>query len=115
MNLVTGGTGLLGSHIVEQLRKRNRPVRVLVRPGSDITWLKTQGVEFAEGDVTDLESLRRACRGADCIYHAAARVGANAVINVRPERSLAGRCGASGDAVRVRRIGEVEKTGGQDR
>ncbi|MGB9624275.1 MAG: NAD-dependent epimerase/dehydratase family protein [Phycisphaerae bacterium] len=75
MNLVTGGTGLLGSHIVEQLRKRNRPVRVLVRPGSDITWLKTQGVEFAEGDVTDLESLRRACRGVDCIYHAAARVG----------------------------------------
>jgi nucleoside-diphosphate-sugar epimerase len=75
MNLVTGATGLLGSHIVEQLRKRNRPVRALVRHGSDTAWLKTQGVEFTEGDVTDLDSLRRACKGVDCIYHSAARVG----------------------------------------
>lgn len=75
MNLVTGATGLLGSHIVEQLRKHNRPVRALVRPGSDTRWLKTQGVELAEGDVTDLESLRRACKDVTCIHHAAARVG----------------------------------------
>ena len=35
MNLVTGATGLLGSHIVEQLRNRDMPVRVLVRRGAD--------------------------------------------------------------------------------
>ncbi|TWT40888.1 3 beta-hydroxysteroid dehydrogenase/Delta 5--_4-isomerase [Phycisphaerae bacterium RAS1] len=75
MNLVTGATGLLGSHIVEQLRKRNMPVRVLVRRGSDPSWLLTQGVEFVDGDVTDRESLRRACEGVDVVYHAAARVG----------------------------------------
>lgn len=75
MNLVTGATGLLGSHIVEQLRKRDLPVRVLVRPGSDRSWLQTQDVEFAEGDVTDPESLRRACAGVDVVYHSAAKVG----------------------------------------
>lgn len=75
MNLVTGASGLLGSHIVEQLRKRNQPVRALVRPGSDRTWLQTQGVEFAEGDVTDAASLRKACQGVDAVYHSAARVG----------------------------------------
>ncbi|MBN1488575.1 MAG: NAD-dependent epimerase/dehydratase family protein [Phycisphaerae bacterium] len=75
MNLVTGATGLLGSHIVEQLRKRGRPVRVLVRPGSDIEWLKGQDVEFIEGDLNDKASLRRACEGAECVYHSAARVG----------------------------------------
>ena len=75
MNLVTGGTGLLGSHIVEQLRKRNMPVRVLVRRGSDRTWLQTQGVEFADGDITDPASLQRACAGVDVLYHAAAKVG----------------------------------------
>ncbi len=75
MNLVTGGTGLLGSHIVEQLRKRGRPVRVLVRRGADVSWLKTQGVELAEGDLSDLPSIMRACEGVQCIYHAAARVG----------------------------------------
>ncbi len=75
MNLVTGATGLLGSHIVEQLRRRNQPVRVLVRPGSDRSWLLTQGVEFAEGDITDERSLQEACRGCEAVYHAAARVG----------------------------------------
>jgi nucleoside-diphosphate-sugar epimerase len=75
MNLVTGASGLLGSHIVEQLRKRDMPVRALVRPGSDRSWLRTQGVEFAEGDVTDPASLAAACEGVDVVYHSAARVG----------------------------------------
>ncbi|MFO0973636.1 MAG: NAD-dependent epimerase/dehydratase family protein [Phycisphaerae bacterium] len=75
MNLVTGATGLLGSHIVEQLRRRGRPVRVLVRRGSDTRWLATQGVEIAHGDLTDAAALAAACAGASCVYHAAARVG----------------------------------------
>ncbi len=75
MNLVTGATGLLGSHIVEQLVKRGRPVRALVRKNSDIAWLNGQGVELVYGDVTDKASLARAMRGVQCVYHAAARVG----------------------------------------
>ena len=75
MNLVTGGTGLLGSHIVEQLRLRDRPVRVLVRPGSDVSWIESQGVELVEGDLSDEASLARACQGVSTVYHSAARVG----------------------------------------
>ncbi len=75
MNLVTGATGLLGSHIVEQLRKRGRPVRALVRRDSDRAWLQSQGVEFAEGDITDRASMVRAAAGCDVVYHAAAKVG----------------------------------------
>jgi nucleoside-diphosphate-sugar epimerase len=75
MNLVTGATGLLGSHIVEQLRRRDLPVRVLVRPSADRTWLETQGVEFAAGDITDPASLQQACAGVDAVFHSAAKVG----------------------------------------
>ncbi len=75
MNLVTGGTGLLGSHIVEQLVERDRPVRALVRPGSDVRWLRSHGAELIEGDLSDPASLARACEGVTCVYHAAARVG----------------------------------------
>ncbi|MCK4342799.1 MAG: NAD-dependent epimerase/dehydratase family protein [Phycisphaerae bacterium] len=75
MNLVTGATGLLGSHIVEQLRKRDLPVRALVRPLSDRTWLETQNVEFVEGDITDPASLAAACAGVEVVYHSAAKVG----------------------------------------
>ena len=75
MNLVTGASGLLGSHIVEQLVCRSRPVRALVRPSSDTSWLVKQGVELVEGDITDSASLARALEGVACVYHAAARVG----------------------------------------
>jgi nucleoside-diphosphate-sugar epimerase len=75
MNLVTGATGLLGSHIVEKLVQAGRPVRALVRPTSDTTLLDEMGVEQAVGDVTDPASLRAAAAGVRTVYHAAAQVG----------------------------------------
>jgi len=75
MNLVTGGTGLLGSHICEQLLRRDQPVRALVRSSSDTSFLETLGVELAYGDVTDADSLGSAFTDVDTVYHAAARVG----------------------------------------
>ncbi len=55
-----------------------------------------------------VEGFRSPAEAIEGLKAAAAHAGANAVINVRPERSLAGRCGASGDAVRVRRVGGGE-------
>ncbi len=75
INLVTGATGLLGSHIAEQLRRHGRPVRALVRPGSDIQSLSSLGVDLMTGDLTDRSSLDRACRGVTTVYHSAAKVG----------------------------------------
>ncbi len=75
LNVVTGATGLLGSHIVEHLRRRGERVRALVRPASDTSFLRSLGVELAVGDLTRPNSLRRAVEGADVVYHCAARVG----------------------------------------
>ncbi|MFW6133584.1 MAG: NAD-dependent epimerase/dehydratase family protein [Planctomycetota bacterium] len=75
MNLITGATGLLGSHIAEQLVGRDQPVRALVRASSDTRFLESLDVELATGDVTDPSSLAAACKGAHTVYHAAARVG----------------------------------------
>jgi len=75
VSLITGATGLLGSHIAEQLHKRGRKVRALVRSTSDTAFLESIGCEFVHGDVTDRTSLEEACRGVDVVYHAAARVG----------------------------------------
>jgi nucleoside-diphosphate-sugar epimerase len=75
MNLVTGATGLLGSHIVEKLVQAGQPVRALVRPSSDSRFLDSLGVEKAFGDVTDPGSLTGALGGVQIVYHAAAQVG----------------------------------------
>jgi 2-alkyl-3-oxoalkanoate reductase len=74
INLVTGATGQLGSHIVEQLRAAGETVRVLVRSGRDLTFLREQGAEIIEGDLRDPASVGRAVTGATIVYHCAAKV-----------------------------------------
>lgn len=75
LSVVTGATGLLGSHIAEQLRERGERVRALVRPTSDTTFLKQLGVELALGDLNEPAGLPGVFAGADVVYHCAARVG----------------------------------------
>ncbi len=75
LNVVTGATGLLGSHIAEQLVARGEQVRALVRPSSNVEFLQQLGVELAAGDLRDAGSIRRCVAGADIVYHCAAKVG----------------------------------------
>lgn len=74
-NLITGATGLLGSHIAELLVARGERVACLVRRESNTEFLSTLGVDLREGDLNDPPSLERAVAGADVVYHCAARVG----------------------------------------
>ena len=73
-NLVTGGSGFLGSHLVNKLLERGETVRVLVRPTSDISHLNSLGVELVIGDMSDIQSLRTAIEGVERVYHVAALV-----------------------------------------
>lgn len=75
MNLVTGATGLLGSHITEKLVHASQKVRVLVRKTSDTTFLDRLGVEKVIGDLTSPADCEKACKGVEIVYHAAAKVG----------------------------------------
>lgn len=73
--LVTGATGLVGSHVVERGRSMGIPVRVLVRSSSETSLLDEWGVEKAEGDMGDSESLKQAAEGVTVVVHCAAKVG----------------------------------------
>ncbi len=70
--LVAGATGFLGGQVVEELLKRRKNVRALVRPGSDATKLESQGVQISRGDMLDAASLDRAMTGADAVITTAA-------------------------------------------
>src|SRR5205814_173668 len=71
--LVTGASGLVGSHVVAALVARGETVRALVRPASRATAGRL-GAETLAGDVTDPAVWERAARGVRAIVHAAAIV-----------------------------------------
>ena len=64
--LVTGATGNVGSQVVDQLVKRGADVRALVRDPSKAKF--PAGVSVVQGDLLDVDSLRRAFSGVSTLF-----------------------------------------------
>lgn len=87
MDLVTGGTGIVGVHVINELLDRGRPVRALYRQGSDRELVRRvlrhyhadgdtrfQRIEWVEGDLLEPDALSASMRGAERVFHCAALV-----------------------------------------
>ena len=68
--LVVGGTGFIGSHIIEYLLSKGIEVRVLIRKKSDINRLSYKRIEFKYGNVSEIDSLREHTKDVDLVYSA---------------------------------------------
>src|SRR6266566_3453606 len=73
--LITGATGLLGSHLIKELQDRGETIRALVLPVENADKLTSQGVEVVRGDITDASTLAPAVEGVDLIFHLAGMMG----------------------------------------
>ena len=71
--LVTGGGGFLGKAIVELLVERGDKVRSIAR--NLYPDLESMGVEQIQGDISELESVQKACKGIEQVFHVAAKPG----------------------------------------
>ena len=74
--VVTGGTGFVGSRLVEMLVERGATkVRVLdVVPPGPLCW-KDPRIEYTVGSICDAALVAKVVDGADCVWHMAAAVG----------------------------------------
>ncbi|CAN5391433.1 NAD-dependent epimerase/dehydratase family protein [soil metagenome] len=87
MILVTGGTGLVGTHLLYDLTKLGKKVRVLKRSNSNVSNVKKvfsyytsdvdsllKNIEWVDADLLDVYSLMEAMEGVEEVYHCAAMV-----------------------------------------
>ena len=68
---VTGGTGFVGAHLVQQLLADGVAVTCLVRSPAKAEALGWRGVRTIRGDMSDRRALAEGCAGADVIFHVA--------------------------------------------
>jgi UDP-glucose 4-epimerase len=85
--LITGGSGFIGSHIVEHYQGKADEIRVLdnLRTGYRKN-LDGLDCKFIEGSITDREMVRKAVEGVDYIFHLAA------LVSVPESMSKPGEC-----------------------
>tara|TARA_R110002167_G_scaffold261316_3_gene467786 strand:+ start:3258 stop:4265 length:1008 start_codon:yes stop_codon:yes gene_type:complete len=87
MVLVTGGTGLVGSHLLLHLVEQGVPVRAIYRSGSHLEQVEKifsyyspfagaffKKIEWVMADLLDLPSMENAFVGIEKVYHAAALI-----------------------------------------
>ncbi|MEO8146817.1 MAG: NAD-dependent epimerase/dehydratase family protein [Bacteroidia bacterium] len=86
MILITGGTGLLGSHLLFELAKKQEKIRALKRVHSDLSIVQNvfadapeliQNIEWFDCDILDTETLNLVFSDVDFVYHNAAMVSFN--------------------------------------
>ncbi len=84
--LITGATGLLGGHLIQELQRRGDQIRALVLPAENAEKLIAQGVEVVRGDVTDASTLAPAVEGIEMLaaYHEKAPSNVYNISNDRP-------------------------------
>jgi UDP-glucose 4-epimerase len=73
--LVTGGSGFIGSHVVDKLIGNNLDVKVF-----DIRKPHREDVEFIKGDIVSLEELNAAMKDVEYVFHIAAFSNINKVV-----------------------------------
>lgn len=71
--LITGGTGFLGTHIVQNfIAAGERNLKVMASRVPE--WMKDAGIKAVEGSVTDRDDVAKACKNVSALFHLAGKV-----------------------------------------
>ncbi|MEW6468069.1 MAG: SDR family NAD(P)-dependent oxidoreductase [Bacteroidota bacterium] len=112
MIVVTGGTGLVGAHLLFELARTGKKVRAIRRKPESVAYAEKtfsyyssdhqalfSRIEWVEGDVTDIHSLIDAMQEAEVVYHCAGMISYNPrevrhmmKVNVEGSANVANAC-----------------------
>ena len=84
--LVTGGTGFVGSHFVEELLQLGARIRVPIHQRA--LRIKDKNIEKISADLADPEDCLKVCEGIDYVIHAAGAVAAAGVTVINPMSAI---------------------------
>jgi nucleoside-diphosphate-sugar epimerase len=71
---VTGGSGFIGARLIERLARDGWSIRALARSDAAAARVREAAADPVRGDLADRAALERGARGADVVFHAAAKV-----------------------------------------
>ena len=66
---IIGGTGFVGSYLIDELSHLGHSIALLVRPGSEIKIKDSNKVEMVTGDILDIESIRHLIQKCDAVIY----------------------------------------------
>ncbi len=72
--LLTGATGFVGQHLLDEIEDCNLNIRILTRQSNPKFWCKSSYVEIVQGDLSDKKSLNRAFEGVEIVINLAAEL-----------------------------------------
>ncbi|MFH1785018.1 MAG: NAD(P)-dependent oxidoreductase [Candidatus Micrarchaeota archaeon] len=75
--LITGATGFIGNALVRELINKRYKVRIFTRTSR----FKIDSIDAIVGDITDLDSCKKACEGIDVVIHCAGVLGGWGIAN----------------------------------
>ena len=86
--LVTGGTGMIGSHLVELLLEKNANVRIVAHKREIPPELEDRGLDVVSGDLTEKKFVEESVKGMDYVFHLAAYTGGLGRTSTHPASTL---------------------------
>ncbi len=109
MILVTGATGNLGRNLVKNIVASEVKLRVFVRNAQAAQEMLRGNIEIVEGNLNDVDALKRAMAGVNLIYHCAANIKRDAPYQILHRDNVEGTENVI-DAAEGRKVVHVSST-----
>jgi GDP-L-fucose synthase len=107
--LVTGGTGMIGSHLIELLLNEGAKIRTIIHKRQLPVEINENDIEVMRGDLVEKEFSEKAVKDVDYVFHLAAYTGGLGRTSIEPATTLTPNLIMDGNILNSAKNEKVEK------